>query len=218
MNTFDISVTGIGLFGLALWIRGCRRQSAGDCVLALLMGIVASALYFFLFNLTRTPWLAAIVWAAFLLALLPFKPMFQSFRGQVLSATVIILAATAAITEHKYVLAGNALLVIEPYRLGKGWAFDEPRLGLRSEPFVQGIPEIIDKLVAGIPGSDKSVRLIFSQRPFPGAQLKLERRREQYGGNWYYSRDYQMEGWLCPALFKYFPRAPQSIYVKAEEK
>lgn len=218
MNAFDVSVIGIGLFGLALWIRGCRRQSASDCVLALLMGIVASALYFFLFSLTRTPWLAAIVWAAFLLALLPFKPMFQSFRGQVLSATVIVLAATAAITEHKYVSAGNALLVVEPYRMGKGWAFNEPRLGLRSEPFVQGIPEIIDKLVAGIPGSDKSVRLIFSQRPFPGAQLKLERRREQDGGNWYYSRDYQMEGWLCPALFKYFPRAPQKIYVKAEEK
>ena len=218
MNTFDASVIGIALFGLALWIRGCRRQSVSDCGLGLVVGVVACVLYFVLFNLTRTAWLAAIIWLVFLIALLPFRQMLQGIRGRVLLGSVIGLTAAAAITEHKYVSAGNALLVIEPYRIGKGWAFDEPRLRLKSEPFVQGIPEIINKLVAGIPGSDKSVRLIFSQRPFPGAQLRLERRGEQDGGNWYYSRDYQMEGWLCPALFKYFPRAPQSIYVKAEEK
>jgi hypothetical protein len=27
-----------------------------------------------------------------------------------------------------------------------------------------------------------------------------------------------MEGWLCPALFKYFPSAPREIYVKVEPK
>jgi len=27
-----------------------------------------------------------------------------------------------------------------------------------------------------------------------------------------------MEGWLCPALFKYFEKAPQEIYAKFEEK
>jgi hypothetical protein len=26
-----------------------------------------------------------------------------------------------------------------------------------------------------------------------------------------------MEGWLCPALFKYFPTAPKTIFVKVEE-
>jgi hypothetical protein len=25
-----------------------------------------------------------------------------------------------------------------------------------------------------------------------------------------------MEGWLCPALFKYFPQAPAEIHVRAE--
>ena len=28
--------------------------------------------------------------------------------------------------------------------------------------------------------------------------------------------DPPMEGWLCPALFRYFPEAPDEIYVKAE--
>jgi hypothetical protein len=26
------------------------------------------------------------------------------------------------------------------------------------------------------------------------------------------------EGWLCPALFKYFETAPPELYAKAEEK
>jgi len=25
-----------------------------------------------------------------------------------------------------------------------------------------------------------------------------------------------MEGWLCPALFRYFPSAPREIYVEVE--
>jgi hypothetical protein len=218
MNTIDFLIIGVGIFGLALWLRGCRRQSIGDCVLGLSLGLVACALYFFLFSLTRTPWLATIVMAVFLAALLPFRRMVQQTSGRILAVLVIVFVAAAAIAEYKFVSAGNALLVIEPYRVGKGWAFDEPRLGLKGEPFVQGIPEMIDKLVAGMPGSDKSVRLIFSQCPIPGAQLKLDRRGEQDGGNWYYSNDYQTTGWLCPALFRFFPRAPQHIYVKAEQK
>jgi len=27
-----------------------------------------------------------------------------------------------------------------------------------------------------------------------------------------------MEGWLCPALFRYFDKAPPELYVKAEAK
>jgi hypothetical protein len=218
MNTFDVLIIAVGSFGLVLWIRGCRRRSVSDSILGLVLGVVACALYFFLFSLTRTAWLAAIIMATFLVALLPFQQMLRGTSGRMLAAGVIVLIAAAAIVEHKYVSAGNALLVIEPYRIGKGWAFDERRLRLKGEPFVQGIPEMIDKLVTGIPGSDQSVRLIFSQRPFPGAQLQLDRRGEQDGGNWYHSREYQSDGWLCPALFKFFPRAPQHIYVKAEQK
>jgi hypothetical protein len=128
---------------------------------------------------------------------------------------MIALTAAAVITENKLVSRGNALLVIQPYHTGRSWAFDEPRLGLKAEPFVLGVPEMIDRLSAGIPGAEKSIRLIFSQNPFPGA-VRLDRRREENGGNWYYSKDYEMEGWLCPALFKFFPRAPQHIYAKAE--
>jgi hypothetical protein len=36
--------------------------------------------------------------------------------------------------------------------------------------------------------------------------------------NWYYSERTRTEGWLCPALFKYFAASPREIYAKAEPK
>jgi hypothetical protein len=35
---------------------------------------------------------------------------------------------------------------------------------------------------------------------------------------WYHNQQYNMDGWLCPALFKFFPRAPQHIYARADAK
>jgi len=35
-------------------------------------------------------------------------------------------------------------------------------------------------------------------------------------GNWYRADEPPMEGWLCPALFRYFDEAPPELYVKAE--
>jgi len=218
MNIIDGAILAIAAFALAIWIRGCLKASASDCSLGLLIGAVACGVYFFLFSLTRISYLGVIVFGVFLLAILPCRPVTKRPLGRALIAMVVLLTAAAGVAEYKLVSMGNALLVIEPYRSGKLWRFDEPRLGLKGEPFVQGVPEMIDKMVAGIPGSETSVRLIFSQRPFPGAQFRLDRRREQDGGNWYYSEAYRMEGWLCPALFKYFPRAPRHIYVRAEAK
>src|SRR5260370_3816962 len=77
---------------------------------------------------------------------------------------------------------------------------------------------MIDKAVADVPNAEKGFRAIFSAAPFPGANLKLEWRREESGGNWYYNDRFKMEGWLCPALLKYFPTAPREIYVKIEPK
>jgi hypothetical protein len=98
------------------------------------------------------------------------------------------------------------------------WVFDDPRVGLDKEPFVSGADTLIDLLVANIPDAGKGFRLLFSASPFPGYAAKLQWRREEYGGNWYFSPDYNREGWLCPALFKYFDKAPKEIYVKAEPR
>jgi hypothetical protein len=89
---------------------------------------------------------------------------------------------------------------------------------LEQEPFVNGIPEMIDSLVRDIPDARGGFRMLFSASPFPGYQRKLAWQREEMGGNWYASGDPPLEGWLCPALFRYFDRAPSELYVKVEAK
>jgi hypothetical protein len=39
--------------------------------------------------------------------------------------------------------------------------FDDPAVGLKAEPFVSGIPEMIDALVQDIPQADRGFRLLF---------------------------------------------------------
>ena len=112
----------------------------------------------------------------------------------------------------------NALLVIVPYKYQGTWVFDDPAVGLFREPFIAGIDTMIDKAVADIPNAEKGFRAIFSAAPFPGANWKLDWRRAESGGNWYYNDQFKMEGWLCPALLRYFPTAPSEIYVKIEPK
>ena len=89
-------------------------------------------------------------------------------------------------------------------------------MGLVAEPFVFGIDTMIDRMTESIPGAAEGFRLIFSTSQFPGAMAELQWRREEADGNWYFSPTYEIEGWLCPALFKYFDEAPKALYAKAE--
>jgi hypothetical protein len=111
---------------------------------------------------------------------------------------------------------GNSIMVIQPYWSAGTWVFDDPTAGLLREPFVCGIPEMIDQLVAEIPDARSGFRLLFSAKPFPGHRAEFQRVRSDSGGTWYRSEALSMEGWLCPALFKYFGEAPPTLYVKAE--
>jgi hypothetical protein len=112
----------------------------------------------------------------------------------------------------------NSLMVIAPYKYEGLWVFNDPAVELNQEPFIAGIDTLIDKATAHIPDAEHGFRAIFSAAPFPGASFKLEWRRADSGGNWYYSPEFEQEGWLCPALFKYFVSAPRAIYVKVEPR
>ena len=114
----------------------------------------------------------------------------------------------------------NQILVIAPYWLEQAqtWVFDDPAVGLVQEPFVAGIPEMINELVRDIPDARRGFRLLFSASPFPGYQQKAVRVRPEAGGWWYRTEEPAAEGWLCPALFRYFDQAPEELYVKAEPK
>ena len=110
----------------------------------------------------------------------------------------------------------NALMTITPYKHHGMWVFDDANVGLVQEPFIAGTDALIDKATANIPNAERGFRAIFSAQRFPGADFKLEWRREESGGNWYYSAQFQQEGWLCPALLKYFAEPPKEIHVKVE--
>src|SRR4051794_40955706 len=112
----------------------------------------------------------------------------------------------------------NALSVIFPYKWSGQWVFDDERVGLVREPFVSGIDTMIDHFTSQIPNAAKGFKLIFSPTPFPGYTIQLTHRREEYGGNWYWSEQLGIEGWLCPALFKYFSTAPKELYAQAVPK
>ena len=79
-------------------------------------------------------------------------------------------------------------------------------------------PSKIDVLVRDIPGATNGFRLLFSAQPFPGHQKKLTWLRGDMGGNYYKMEVPPMEGWICPAMFRYYKTAPQELYVKAEPK
>jgi hypothetical protein len=122
-----------------------------------------------------------------------------------------VLASTASED-----IVGNQIHAIPPYRQASTWVFDDPAVGLKAEPFVSGIPQMIDALIQDIPLADRGFRLLFSAAPFPGYQVELVRLRSEYGGNWYRWTATNMEGWLCPALAKYFPEPPSTLYARAE--
>lgn len=49
------------------------------------------------------------------------------------------------------------------------WVFDDRAVGLNREPFVAGIVNMINRLVASIPSAQTGFRLVFS--PVPGELL-----------------------------------------------
>jgi hypothetical protein len=150
--------------------------------------------------------------------------MLRTFNiKRVLSVLAIVLLLGSAVIWYSDVIPRspsrppqNAILVIAPYQYNGTWVFDDPRFGLVREPFVAGVPKMIDVLVADIPDAQKGFRLTFSSNPFPEFQKKLTWVRGDMGGNYYKIDDPPMEGWLCPAMFKYYDKAPSELYVKAD--
>ena len=114
----------------------------------------------------------------------------------------------------------NSIMVVKPYNWEGMWVFDDEKTGLVREPFVSGVPEILESLLEqqGIPVEEakNGFRLIFSAIPFPGHQLSARRVGEEGSGNWYEESVSKTRGWLCPALFRYFETAPDDLYVRVE--
>jgi hypothetical protein len=111
----------------------------------------------------------------------------------------------------------NQIAVIKPYHWEGMWVFDDERVGLEREALVAGADSMVDIAVAqkDIKNADTGFLLLFSVGPFPGADMQLEWVRAEFGGNVY--RWDEHEGWLCPALLRYFDVAPKQLFVQMKE-
>ena len=98
------------------------------------------------------------------------------------------------------------------------WVFDDPPKGLDREPFVGGADTLIDRMTASLPNAARGFRLLFSAEPFPGYQYRFDWVRPEMSGNVYRSERFGLEGWLCPALLRYFDVPPQTLYIQVGEK
>lgn len=113
----------------------------------------------------------------------------------------------------------NTINIIAPYKYQGIWVFDDERVGLDKEAFVSGADVMIDRAVAEIRDPENGFVLLFSADEFPGYTLKLVWQRPGVGGgNWYRSEALDLEGWLCPALFRYFDTAPACLYVQVKDR
>lgn len=121
------------------------------------------------------------------------------------------------------------MFTIEPYWQHNAWVFDDKRVGLLAEPLVGNINMMVDRMLiektkgAHSPESrahalkihreTPNFRLTFTDTaPADNNALKLNLLRTDASGSDYYCSKYNLEGWLCPALFLYYPKAPKSIY------
>lgn len=113
----------------------------------------------------------------------------------------------------------NAIHVIAPYKHHGTWVFDDPARGLVREAFVSGADDWMERMAAGVPGgASRGFTLVFSARPFPGAQRRLQFRRAEHGGAWYYDAQMKHEGWLCSTLFDYFKSPPREIWAQVKPR
>lgn len=109
----------------------------------------------------------------------------------------------------------NAIQAIMPYRQFGTWVFDDPNAGLVREPFVLGIPEMIDVMVADISNAKDGFRLNFSiTKPAKTDGVHhIKLMALEKGGAWYRDTETRMCGWLCPATLLYFQIFPEEMYI-----
>ena len=113
----------------------------------------------------------------------------------------------------------NAIMTIKAYKYHDQWVFDDDARGLVKEPFVAGADTLLDIISKG----NNGVTLIFSANDFPKVTHVINRESES-GGSIGGGTDYIYEApgmdplpvWLCPALFKFFGEAPETIYAYAK--
>lgn len=89
---------------------------------------------------------------------------------------------------------------------------------MAQEPFVSGVPETIDDLARDIPDVGVEFSAVVVIPAISELSAYAAWVREEMGGNWCKANDPPTEGWVWPALFRYFARPPTEFFVMAESE
>jgi hypothetical protein len=111
----------------------------------------------------------------------------------------------------------NSIFAIEPTRSRFGvWSFDDQTTNLVNEPFVGETNDLIDEMIREkkikLESAANGICVIFSGNPFPGHQVELRLQETSPFGTTYRCDKFDLNPWLCPAFFRYFPEAPKTLY------
>jgi hypothetical protein len=157
------------VMSLFFWTRGIWKESKGDLSLGVVLLIYSTLSYLgfpSLVPVSGLPWIFLLLFAVSgVVASLIRRKKHQPTRLLLIATGIcLILSVGCYVGEKKWDSSSNSILVIAPYHYAGTWVFDDPRVGLQAEPFVSGIPELIDKLVAdaAISNAHDGFRLIFS--------------------------------------------------------
>ncbi|MEY5049175.1 MAG: hypothetical protein RLZZ175_2534 [Bacteroidota bacterium] len=105
--------------------------------------------------------------------------------------------------------------LIKPYRQLNTWMFDDESRNIEQEPFVVGIPEMIDTVLALKSIKAKQFSMQFSENEIINSDLVLEIDYEVSDGAWYkIHNNPEVKGWLCPVIHKYFNTVPEKIFIQ----
>ena len=110
--------------------------------------------------------------------------------------------------------SGNSIFRVLVRYLDRLWVFDDLKFGVKEQPFVFGSDLILDKMVAGVNGTQDRMNVLFSAIPFPGTEHCLEFVREETEGFVYRWEDEKLQGWMSPSLRNYFPDPPPKIFLQ----
>lgn len=110
----------------------------------------------------------------------------------------------------------NVIQILELRRVASTWVFDDRSKGIKNEPFVAGVPTVIDQILLRKQITDSSVMALFSGEDFPGTDVALEFEKLDKNGAWYQLNG--MRGWFCPCFWNYFDKKdpPKKLYISLE--
>ena len=107
------------------------------------------------------------------------------------------------------------VFTIKPYRQLNTWMFDDEMKNIHQEPFVLGIPEMLDNVLKSKSIKATQFSMQFSENEINKADLVLELDYEVSDGAWYKIKNNpHVKGWLCPVIHKYFDEIPEKIFIE----